>query len=194
MNSWIWTRTFEFQLVLLSFQLVTRNSQLVTCDSQLVTRALLYRILATMWKFWYICTLMQFSALNNEAILTYSPLNNTLFTFCKRDSTIFKLLFGSNIFSELWETFDNKFLKMNSKHWNRAFFYFPRKSRCNCRDTDVFTNIVKLLLLLYYTFRLVYNKFLKVFVDDFFKFWNKHLPLLSTPNWIIGPIYSFKSK
>ena len=25
LNSWIWTRTFEFQLVILSLQLITRN-------------------------------------------------------------------------------------------------------------------------------------------------------------------------
>ena len=32
-------------------------------------------------------------------------------------------------------------------------FYFPRQSKYSCRDTDVFSNIVELLLLLYYPFR-----------------------------------------
>ena len=37
-NSWVWTRTFEFQLVFLSIQLVVLSFQLVTRISSLVTR------------------------------------------------------------------------------------------------------------------------------------------------------------
>ena len=50
-----------------------------------------------------------------------------------------------------------KYLSDNSKKWIDIIkitlvFYFPRKCRYDCRSTGLFSNIVELLLLLYYTF------------------------------------------
>ena len=60
-------------------------------------------------------------------------------------------MFRSNTLMSFKKDLD-KFKKNELKtSKSRLFFYFPRKSRYNCWATDVFLNIVELLLLLYYT-------------------------------------------
>ena len=44
-----------------------------------------------------------------------------------------------------------KFKKSELKNQNNAFFYFPKNSRYNFQDTNVFSNNVELSLLLCYT-------------------------------------------
>ena len=71
----------------------------------------------------------KFLALNNKAILTYSPLKNTFFTFYKRDYATFKHL---NCLDRISLTsykkhFHDRFKEMNEKHQNHACFLFPPK-------------------------------------------------------------------
>ena len=74
------------------------------------------------------CKSLEFLAWNNEVILTWWPLKNTFFTFYKRDSALVKLL----------NYLDRISLMSLTNIKITLDFYFPRKSKCNCRSTDVF--------------------------------------------------------
>ena len=92
-------------------------------------------------------------ASNNEAILTYWTLNNTIFTFHKGDFPTFKLL---NYLDRIYLMSYKKYLNGKSEKWIEKIkitfvFYFPRTSTCNCQGTDVFSNTAELLLLLFST-------------------------------------------
>ena len=59
----------------------------------------------------------------------------------------------SNIVMSHYKHLNEKLKKKRIKNIKITLvFYFPRKSKYNCRDTDVFCNIVEWLLLLYYPF------------------------------------------
>ena len=95
----------------------------------------------------------KFLVLNTEVILTYLPVKNIFFTFYKRDSATFKLLNYSDRISLISY---KKHLNDKLKKWIKNIkitpvFCFTRKGWYNCRGADVFSNIVEVLLLLYYT-------------------------------------------
>ena len=83
--------------------------------------------------------------------------------FYKRDSATFKLLNCLDRISFmicrkhlniLWLWFEWYVLKKNELKTSKSrwlFIYPERLGNCNCRGTDVFSSIVELLLLLYYT-------------------------------------------
>ena len=74
-------------------------------------------------------TKCKFLASNNDAILSYWPLNNTFFTFYILGSAIFKLLSClEQIFLISYKKhLNDKFKKMNWKHQNHSCFLFPPK-------------------------------------------------------------------
>ena len=94
----------------------------------------------------------KFLALNNGATLTYCPLKNIFFTFYKRDSSIFKLLNRLDRISLMsYKKHLNDKLKKTKKTIKIALvFYFPQRSRYNCRGADVF-----LILLGCYSFYII---------------------------------------
>ena len=74
--------------------------------------------------------------------------------FYKRDSATFKLL---NCLDRISLMRYQKHLNDKFKKWIKSIkttlvFNFPQKSKCKGQDKDVFSNIVELLLLLYYTY------------------------------------------
>ena len=95
----------------------------------------------------------KFLVLNTEVILTYLPVKNIFFTLYKRDSATFKLL---NYLDRMSLISYKKHLNDKLKKWIKNIkitpvFCFTRKGWYNCRGADVFSNIVEVLLLLYYT-------------------------------------------
>ena len=67
---------------------------------------------------------------------------------------------------------NDKFKKLNRQQQNHAYLYFPEGGRRNYRGTDVFSNIVELLFLLYYTFMHIFHddSFILIFFR-FFRWW-----------------------
>ena len=78
-----------------------------------------------MWKLWQFASNDKFLALNNEAILTYWSLKNTVFTFSKCDSATFTLL---NCLGRI----SLRSYKIRLKNWikiikTRTFFISPKR-------------------------------------------------------------------
>ena len=84
--------------------------------------------------------MFKFLAANNEAILTYWPLNNVFHIIYLWFCYFYTLtLFRLNIFNELNEPFEWQVFKNELKTFKSPFvFYFLQKSRYNCQYTNVF--------------------------------------------------------
>ena len=91
------------------------------------------------------------SVSNNDAILTYWLVKNSIFTFYKRSSSTFKLLNCLNEMSLM--SYKNTWMislkKINWHNQNHVYFLFPKRVYIMVEEWMTFSDNVEFLLVLY---------------------------------------------